>query len=389
MPQLSQGWLFIYLLAFGVACKAGESLTTGSGLEEVSTFPKLKDSGDFRYRFQSELDGDDEERVTNRLRVRLGLAADLSPDTTLNFKLTSFTKPESSQASGNFNMGDASGPGFQRRLIGIDQAYVDYHPMTELKVQLGKVPMNLVYVGKSQLLLDSDLALEGVASYSQWQIADGIQGFFNFGYFVVAENFGTSSPKTDETDNTIYTPQLGLTYKSATWQIQGIVSKAAFVGLKGDPLAHTCCGSGVAVKNRGNSEGATAGTYLNDYDLTEYGVEAKTNVDLVELKFFAQGIYNNAVSKNNKASWVGFSLAHGLYSFFYGQSRVEADSVVASFTDADLAKGETDSVGRQMTLQFKVNPYWQLGITKYDSEYRRSLTPVNYRRLSIDSQWLF
>ncbi len=69
--------------------KSTESKPMDSKPVESPFVVKTKMSGDLRYRFQSEIEGDDEERLTNRLRVRLGLLADIAPDTSLVFKLTS------------------------------------------------------------------------------------------------------------------------------------------------------------------------------------------------------------------------------------------------------------------------------------------------------------
>lgn len=374
-------FLLCTTLSFSIlAQENGSSLPPG---------PKLKFNGDFRYRFQTELDGDDNERITNKLRVRLGLSSEISDRVSLNFRLMSYSKPETSQSSGNFNMGDSSGYGFQRRLVGLDHAYVDYHPLDSIRLQLGKVPMSLVFVGKSQMVLDSDLALEGAAFYSTWSFDEKIEGYLNLGYFVVAENFGSSTPKVDETDNVIYTPQLGIKTQLNNWNLKAMLSKVSYVGLKGDAFSHTCCINGSVAKGRGNTEGSVSGTFLNDYDITEYGLEAKTKMDAYELTIFIQNFVNTAVKSKNKGNWVGFSIVNGPYSVNYGQGRSEADAVVASFTDADLAKGETDSFGQQVAFQYKVSSNWLLAVTKYDSEYRLSMGPTRYRRMSIDSQWNF
>ncbi len=358
--------------------------------QEAVNYPTpLKFFGDFRYRFQNEQDGDDDERAVNKLRLKINGLVGLSEAASLSFRLMSYSKPESSATSGNFNMGDSSGYGFQRRMIGIDQVFADYHPLPELKIQLGKIPMSLNFAGKSQMILDSDLSPEGAMLNYKQTIFENWEYYINFAYYVIAENYGSGTPKKEETDNVIYAPQVGLKFPWANWQWQLMLSKIYFSALKGDLFNHTCCTSSTSAKGRGNSEGLTPGTYLYDYDVNELGIEAKTKIDDYQLTLFIQKFYNAAVKEKNQGSWLGLTIANGPFGVTYAQGSAESDSTPAAFTDADLAKGETDSVGTQWVLQYKLNPYWSLALTKYDSEYKRSTSPMHYKRTSIDTTWAF
>jgi hypothetical protein len=130
--------------------------------------------GDIRYRhegfYNSELQANNPTRNRERIRVRLGLGVDLSPE--LSGQLRIVTGDANDPISTNQTLTDL----FTRKPINLDWAFIKASPwqifgldkMTGsekpmLSITAGKQPVPLFRPGGSELVFDSDLSPEGVS----------------------------------------------------------------------------------------------------------------------------------------------------------------------------------------------------------------------------------
>ena len=117
----------------------------------------IKWKGDFRYRNESfDVEGSSSDRVRDRLRVRFGLEAKVSPTLLVGVEVA--TGEGRDARSTNSTLDSAN----QHEEIGLDLAYVDWRPRPDLLVTLGKQKQPWFKAGNS-LFFDGDVNPEGVS----------------------------------------------------------------------------------------------------------------------------------------------------------------------------------------------------------------------------------
>ena len=340
---------------------------------ETSTY---KWSGDFRLRGQSEETLLEEYRVSEKLRLRFGLKVQIQPDLKAEIRLAT----AKSNTSTNQTIGDNKEPGFARRSIGVDLGYVSWQGLPFLRFDAGKIPQVHFRPGGSQVLLDSDLSLEGIDFVSEYSVRDWLDLFASTGSTWIRENYD-SYYSTELTDNMLNWAQVGLKFRSGKCSTQIGLGFFNFTSLQGAKFADVSIG-GTA---RGNTDDGSL-NYKNNFVPKQFFLDSKFKTAGINWNFFLEHIVNDQTRDPNKAFWVGFSASSSLLSGQISYGSVQSDSVPGIFTDSDFAAGNTNSKGVVLTSSWKFKSGMSLAISQYINRRRATsgLNDTHYNRTHLD-----
>src|SRR5690606_32122937 len=125
----------------------------------------------------------DQERYRLRLRVRLGLEADLGSGFTAGLRIG--TGENSSPVSTNQSLG-ASGGNFSKYAIWLDRGFLRYDwgrsPAKNVAIMLGRFDNPFF---STDIVWDDDIGFDGVALQARYEVAPGLTPFGTVGAFPV------------------------------------------------------------------------------------------------------------------------------------------------------------------------------------------------------------
>lgn len=330
--------------------------------------------GDFRYRHQSEKQGPKDQRTVQRIQARFGITNQLHED----LKVTLRMMTGSSANSGNQTLGDDKAPGMPRRNFGLDQAFFDYNPAKSWNLYGGKMPQVFTFVGKNQMILDNDIAPEGLGGKFVQPFEEDFELFIQGGMFWIRENYDSQFGE-DLTDNFLNAGQVGLQWKPQDWSVLFGVGSFAYTDFKDNPPANITTGS----TGNGNTLDIN-GNYPTNFDIEEYFVEIKKKLGAVDMALFFEMLTNKDASDLNKAQAVGIQIKYSAWSLSFTQKEVQKDSVVGVFTDSDFGAGTTSVKGFVANLGYKISKKVQIQYALYKNETAIDLVPVDYDRSHLD-----
>lgn len=330
--------------------------------------PGIGIKGDFRYRYEAIDEDGSTDRHRNRMRARVGLSGQVNETIKAGIGLAS---GGDSPTSTNQTLDD----GFSTKDFGLDLAYVTWQAAPGAQVTAGKMKNPLYRVGGNQLLWDGDLNPEGLAlELSREQL------FVNVAAFYVEERSGSD-------DSFLFGAQLGFDtdFDSGLSLRTGLgyygytntVGNAPFYD--GDPL--------------GNAVDA-GGNLVNDYRQVELFAELGAALGELPVKVFADWVQNTEASNFDTAYAIGLKLgkasAPGSWDFGWVYQDVEADAVIATFSNSDFGGGGTDATGHIFTGKYVIAKNWTAGFTYFLNEIGDNVgNPRDYQRLQADLQFKF
>jgi hypothetical protein len=403
---------FFLLVTVVVLCQA----VVTRAEETKSWTDKIKISGDFRYRHEfisqeyyraadsSKVRGFDRNR--HRIRVRLGLTAQVSPSMDAVFRLASSTftsiEKENKTAAGDpiSTNQDLSG-GFAPKPLWIDRAYADWHP-TQLKwldARAGRQPVPFEF---TDLVWDPDLDVEGISALLSHKM-DKHELFLRAGGYWVNE-LGPSSYTKHALDQGVFEGQIGgkLTMDKASVQLA--VAYIDYGNVKGNPTlyAHNngFGNSLVPVAGRGND---TLG-YKYDFNLINVNGNVKFKLDKVEPTLLFDFVTNGdaetdpAYNKTLGTSWLAgvsfkFSKLPFDWDFAYNYRDQQKDATIGAFADSDPGGGGTNYNGHKASIGVAVLPGTRLAATYFknvkDPENLNSKKQLDYDRVQADLEVKF
>lgn len=357
-----------YLITAGVAAGLTVFTVPVTVVAQDTWTDSISISGDIRPRFEA-IDEDGEiGRERGRFRARLKLSADVNDNVTAIIRLaTGGGNPVSTNQSFD--------GGFSRKDIGVDQAYVDWTPREDIHVLVGKISNPFVRAGDHALVWDSDLNPEGVAL--TWE-----SGIF----------FGTVG--------TLFVEERSTTDDSILLAVQG--------GATFDLADNGSLTAGVSYYDYSNTQGATpfydgsargnsvdlAGNLLYDYNQVEVFAEWSFMAGDYPLSVFADFVQNGEAVGNDTgyAFGVAFGKAAdpGTWQASWAWQDLEADAVVATFTDSDFGGGGTDASGHVFKTKYALADNWALGGTFFLNEVDAAAgNEHDYSRLQLDLEFKF
>jgi len=360
-----QIYLFI-LFAFGLAHAQSTS--------PVQPMSGMKWKGDLRLRGQREVTWPDDERISSRMRLRFGIKGNVDPNLAVEIRLAT----AKTNSSTNQTLGESKEPGSARRFIGLDLAYADWKPLSFFKLVAGRISQVHYRPGASQILLDSDLALEGVAAAIDYSDSGPIGVFENAGSSWIRENYDSYYSQ-EKTDNMLNWGQLGLKWKtdSSTTVIgAGFFNYTALQGMKFSDVS-------TGGSARGNSEGPGE-TFKNVYIPRQYFIDTKIQQGPLTYGAFAEHVVNGETLDPNKAWWTGLSVSQERFSVQIAYAELQSDPVPAILTDSDFAGGITDCKGYVLGISYKLRKQLSLALTQYMNRKKTGLDDTQYARTHFD-----
>jgi hypothetical protein len=295
---------------------------------------KVRVKGDVRYRFQhvaaEETDGSDLSTTKNiqRIRMRLGVAAEVNDFTTAGIGIRTGSKAN----SGNVTLGD-NFDGFD---VSVSLAYFTLAPSDAKYGSATFGKMKQPWKNSTDLIWDSDVNPEGIA-YAYAGDYDAVNAFASAGYFRVEEENLT-------TDLNLASGQLGVALPL------------------GEKVKLTAGGSAYVYENAPEfADPVLPGNYATDYTIVEGFAEAGIkDIGPVPFKLYGNYVNNTEADDENDGYCFGIKFGDakkGKWEAKYDYRELGLYAAPAYFTDSDFADGGTGIEGHRIkgTYNFAKN----------------------------------
>jgi len=364
----------IYTLSAAAACIVIGGLLPAQSFAQDSWVDRLSFKGDFRPRLEY-IDRDEtsispavDERKRGRFRVRFGMTAEVNETVDFVFELaTGGENPVSTNQSFD--------GGFTRKDIGLNLAYVNWQPIEDLSVQIGKVKNPWHRPGSHHLIWDSDLNPEGL--FVQYEKG----GFFgSFGGFGVEE-------RSDTDDTLLYTLQGG--YEFDLSENTSLTAGLGYYGYS-NMIGNSPFWLGVPF---GNTVDA-AGNFVYDYKTVQVFAEFVMKLGDMPLSFFVDYAQNTEAPEFDTGyafgGKIGKASQPGDWEGSIAYQDLERDAVVALYTDSDFGGGGTDATGYTLKGKYSLSKNWTIGGTLFINEIEENQgNPTDYTRFQFDFEFKF
>ena len=320
----------------------------------------IKFKGDFRFRQESfDIDGQ-ADRHRSRLRNRVALVAPINEGVSVGFGLASGS---SDPTSANQSLGAVS----SSKQINLDLAYVNWNvPNSDISVQAGKFKNPLKRVGGTGLLWDGDVRPEGVtASYKKGSLfATGLGSW-------VDENKG-------EADLILLGGQVGSTFKLEN--NVSVLFGLGYYNITASEGADSLFGV-AANENRLDANGG----YLYGFQNIEGFAEIGIPIEPGKITLFADYVQNLDADDYDTGYSVGAKVKANKWSFGWEYRDLEADSVLAAFSDSDFLGGGTDGEGHILKTGYALNKKISLSSSLFLNDRNVDFgTEESFKRLMLD-----
>jgi len=321
--------------ATGVTAAAAEPAPTASPPPAPQVLaatgePAVRFSGDMRYRHESINEAGVDERSRHRIRARFGVAADVGDDVRVGLTLaTGGDDPVSANQTLD--------GGFDRDSIGVDRAFFSWQATEQLSFIGGKMANPFFRPGNHHLIYDGDLNPEGLAL----RFAGG-NWFANYAGLWVEERAAAD-------DSLLLGGQFG--YRRSLDNGMRVTAGAGYYDYL-QTQGQTPFYDGSPNGNRVDA----AGNYLNDFNEAQLFAELSLKPGDRAVTVFADYVTNTEADEANGGFAVGASLGEvsrpGTWRLGYAYQDLEADAVIATFTDSDWAGGGTDGKGHVVEFNY-------------------------------------
>jgi len=351
---------------------------------------KIKLKGDVRFR--NELIQQENKGDNFRWRIRARLVADAEINDTWSAAI-GLASGSVDPASTNQTLMN----GFSRKTLGLDLAYVDFHPtrFPGMSINAGKIRLPFETADRTQLVWDNDVTPEGMALKYKHKAGEKADVFVNAAGFYITDN---------DPDNEQWMAggQAGFNSRpSAEMSLMAGASYYRFLRVKGMP------GIFNPIKFYGNSNekigtadiaGETVDVfgYAADFrELEVFGVfDVKVN-DRMALRFTGDYLNNTGADSLNAAYLVGGALNYGkdkgAVKLSANYRKLEADAVIGAFTYSDFIGGGTDGKGWELGFSYGLAKGMSFDMTYLLNSrgMRKGENELDYRRLEADFQARF
>lgn len=335
--------------------------------EPASSWPEtVTVVGDLRYRHETINEEGLTERQRHRIRARLGISGDLADNLSVG---VGFTTGGSNPISGNQTLGD----GFSRKDLDLDYAYFDWGLTEYLSLVGGKMKNPFYRPGSHHLIYDDDLHPEGLA------LRYGSGRFFaNFGGFWVEE-------RAADDDSILIGAQAG--YKATSVNgttLTAGVSYYTYDEAKGRPPFFFVAGNQLDA----------SGNYLTGFDEVELFGEVNFDLAGQPVTLFVDYVTNTAADAFDEGFAVGATYrnaaAPGTWDLSYVYQDLQANAIVATFSDSDWGGGGTDAKGHVFRTNYVLPGGWKLRFTYFMNERGEAEGSLrDYKRLQADINFTF
>ncbi len=326
---------------------------------KASWTDKTKIKGDFRYR-QESFDVDNRnDRHRQRIRARAEVQSKISDTVTVGFGLAS---GGDDPVSTNQTLGD----GASSKSVVIDLAYANWQtPIDGMSLVAGKFKNPFHRAGGNGLIWDGDLRPEGVGfTYEN----DGI--FANGLGLWVNESSSNS-------DSFLLGGQFGMDQAVSDGKLKAGIGYYNIADVEGEPVFYDGDPNG----NRINPDG----TYVSGFELLEGFVEYKFALSDSDVTVFADYVKNLDADDFDTGYAFGIKGKQDKWQWGYTYQELEADAVLALFTDSDFIGGGTDGEGHILQAGYALSKQISLKGTLFLNDRNIDFgTEEDFKRLMLD-----
>jgi hypothetical protein len=357
-----------YAIFIAAPLATGLGLSPGQVSAQESVAESIVVKGDLRLRYEPINEEGEAERKRGRFRARLGMTAEVNENVTAILQIAS---GGDNPTSTNQSFED----GFSRKDIGLDLAYLDWTPNDKIHVYGGKMKNPFHRAGSHALVWDNDLNPEGLA------ISYRTGGFFGTAGLMFVEERAA-------TNDTILTAfQAG--YSLAISERMELTSGVGYFSYS-DTIGNAPFYDG---KARGNSVDID-GNLIMEYKQLELFVEVDTKIGNRPANFFANIVENSEAPTSDGGYSFGATVGKagdpGTWQASYVYQDLEADAVIATYTDSDFGGGGTDNKGHVVRGKYALDDGWALAGSFFLNEVDEFAgNPHDYNRLQLDLEFKF
>lgn len=328
-------------------------------------------SGDVRVRYES-IDVDPGADVSReRYRARLALDAGRSDFLALHVRFATGT---GDPVSTNLNFGES----FTSDDLQLDRAYLDWRATDAIRLFAGKMKNPLYRPGDTSLNWDSDWNPEGIAAAFR-RDGESARTLATFAVFNLADQGSEHSR--------LFAWQAG-----RSWITRN--ESELSVGAGYYDYTNT---RGARPFYRGQPTGNTvdaAGNYVYDYDIVEVWLEYSFGVFGLPVGLFGDWGRNLEADRENRAYAIGVGVGkmenRGSFAASWAWHDTEADALIGTFTDSDVAGGNTDSRGHVLQVEYALTDRLVAGATLILSEFGQfSGQARDFDRVLLDLEFSF
>ncbi len=360
---------------------------------------KLKLKGDVRFRNELIQQEDRKDNFRWRMRARIAAEAEINETWSAAIGLASGSDDP---VSTNQTLTS----GFSRKYVGIDLAYVDFHPKRIAGLNLigGKMRLPFETADKTQLVWDNDLSPEGAALKYKRAMGEKAEIFMNAAGFYVTD----SDPDNEQWMsgaqagfNVKPSGKLGLTAGASYYDYHRVEGYAGVYNAEkfyGNSSKKT--GTKVVTVKAGNTtigkDTVDVFGYAADFNELEiFGVfDVKVN-DKVAVRLAGDYVNNSGADSLNTAYLFGGSLFYGKdkgsMKLSANYRKVEADAMIGAFTYSDPWGGGTNGKGLELGFSYGLAKGTSFDVTYFiDTKgVRESDEGSEYKRAQVDFQVKF
>lgn len=373
--------LFGVLAMMGIGL-AGAAVTASAASDWADL---VKVYGDLRYRVES-FQAESSSLVTSyrdrqRIRARVGILATADDYWTGNIRLTTdeFKGLGADPTSGNQTLTDD----FDKKGFYLDLASIEYRVLfNNLKLIGGKMLNPFEIVGKSEMIWDADLTLEGMAAQGKYEVMPDTNAFVNVGGFWPREIAAGYDPM-------LYGAQIGVKTKVEDVKLTGGISYYYYTDIKNQYAYDYTLISGNTLSATSYGNSLNKGMYANNFMLGEGFLEANGAVMSLPVKGYLSWVLNNGANEWNRAYIYGlvFNKADKEGSWEVGANYrvVWKDAVLGAFCDSDFNGGGTNAEGYKLHGSYALadNAKVSLAFFRNRKDLDKTIKPY-YNRFQAD-----
>lgn len=333
--------------------------------EKASWTDSITIKGDVRLR-QEWIDQDEKDtRSRARLRARVSVKAEVNEEIDAHIRLASGSDDP---VSSNQTLDD----GFGSKDFRLDRAYLQWEPDNLDGVKLLGGKFGTPFIKVRDLLWDGDLNPEGVA-VNATLTGESVELLLNAAAFQAEERSST-----DETY--MYGGQAAAKLSQETFTLLGGVSFFYWDNMEGFPTlfddtdSFGNSSSAVTEVDPATGVATPTGELLYAEDYTEVELFVKLNMDVcgIPTAVYGQHVVNTEASSDDTGFLAGATLGKtkdpGSMKLDYNYRDLEADAVVAAFTDSDSGGGGTGVEGHRLQLVRQIAKNVQVSGTLFFNE---------------------
>ena len=332
------------------------SLKKASEEKKDSWTNNIKFAGDYRVRYDEiRYPGWNPEKANYgrwRLRIRLGFDARINEDADFKLRLSTSEDRNVGMAGNPVSTNLTLTTVASKKPVFIDLGQLDYHPSNIKGFHLlsGKMDIPFFVPGKSDLLWDHDLTLEGGAVKFEGKTGK-LDVSTALGAFMFMERPASH-------DSTMLGSQIVFKYNFPQKRNHYLTCGAGYYDFTRTKGRAVFDWQGEN-RNYGNTKTAQ-NCYAFDYNELEYFLEAGWEIGSgskgIPVSIFGNSAKNLATNvPDNKGWFAGFSVGKlnkpGSLAFRYDYRMLEKDAVLGAITDSDSFGGGTNGKGHRFSLE--------------------------------------